>query len=210
MRANSRLGGWATSAECLTSRMAGLSQETSAHRHNGIQFRSQNPLRSPQRAAPQLSMPKAAESRQLIAENRKARFDYFIEERYEAGLALQGWEVKAMRAGRAQLQGAYVYLRGGEAFLIGAHLSPLPTASTHVTPDPVRTRKLLLRRSELQGLLGAVERRGYTLVPLELYWKNGRAKVQVGLAKGKKQHDKRAVQKERDWQRDKARLLRAG
>ena len=97
-----------------------------------------------------------------------------------------------------------------EAFLIGAHLSPLPTASTHVTPDPVRTRKLLLKRSELQGLIGAVERRGYTIVPLELYWKNGRAKVQVGLAKGKKQHDKRAVQKERDWQRDKARLLRRG
>jgi SsrA-binding protein len=144
----------------------------------------------------------------LIAENRKARFDYFIEERYEAGLVLQGWEVKAMRAGRAQLKEAYVYLRGGEAFLIGAHLSPLPAASTHVTPDPVRTRKLLLHHSELQGLIGAVERRGYTLVPLELYWKDGRAKLQVGLAKGKKQHDKRAVEKERDWQRDKARLLR--
>ena len=155
-------------------------------------------------------MTKDAQSPRLIAENRKARFDYFIEERYEAGLALQGWEVKAMRAGRAQLQEAYVYLRGGEAFLIGAHLSPLPTTSTHVTPDPVRTRKLLLRHSELQGLIGAVERRGYTLVPLELYWKNGRAKVQVGLAKGKKQHDKRAVEKDRDWQRDKARVLRRG
>jgi SsrA-binding protein len=155
-------------------------------------------------------MTKEPAAPRLIAENRKARFDYFIEERYEAGLSLQGWEVKAMRAGRAQLKEAYVYLRGGEAFLIGAHLSPLPSASTHVAPDPVRTRKLLLRRSELQGLIGAVERRGYTLVPLELYWKNGRAKLQLGLAKGKKQHDKRAVEKDRDWQRDRARLLRRG
>jgi SsrA-binding protein len=144
----------------------------------------------------------------LIAENRKARFDYFIEDRYEAGLALQGWEVKAMRAGRAQLKESYVYLRGGEAFLIGSHISPLPTASTHIQTDPVRTRKLLLHHSELQHLIGSVERRGYTLVPLELYWKNGRAKIQVGLAKGKKQHDKRATEKDRDWQRDKARLLR--
>jgi SsrA-binding protein len=153
-------------------------------------------------------MAKAAETPHLIAENRKARFDYFIEDRFEAGLALQGWEVKAMRAGRAQLKEAYVYLRGGEAFLFGAHLSPLPTTSTHVAADPVRTRKLLLHHSELQRLIGAVERRGYTLVPLELYWKNGRAKLQLGLAKGKKQHDKRAVEKERDWQRDKARLMR--
>ena len=147
-------------------------------------------------------------SSRLIAENRKARFDYFIEERYEAGLALQGWEVKAMRAGRAQLKEAYVYLRGGEAFLIGAHISPLASTSTHLIADPVRTRKLLLHHSELNGLIGAVERKGFTLVPLELYWKHGRAKLQIGLAKGKKQHDKRAVEKERDWQRDKARLLR--
>ena len=146
----------------------------------------------------------------LIAENRKARFDYFIEERYEAGLALQGWEVKAMRAGRAQLKEAYVYLRGGEAFLIGAHISPLPSTSSHVVADPARTRKLLLHQSELSGLIGAVERKGYTLVPLELYWKSGRAKLAVGLAKGKKQHDKRAVEKNRDWQRAKARLLRRG
>lgn len=149
-------------------------------------------------------------SSRLIAENRKARFDYFIEERYEAGIALQGWEVKSMRAGRAQLKEAYVYLRGAEAFLIGAHLSPLPSTSSHVLADPVRTRKLLLHRSELSGLIGAVERRGYTLVPLELYWKHGRAKISIGLAKGKKRHDKRAVEKERDWQRDKARLLRRG
>ncbi|HEY8054002.1 MAG: SsrA-binding protein SmpB [Steroidobacterales bacterium] len=155
-------------------------------------------------------MTKTNDSSRLIAENRRARFDYFIEERYEAGLALEGWEVKAMRAGRAQLAEAYVYLRGGEAFLIGAHLTPLRTTSTHVAADPVRTRKLLLHYSELQGLIGAVERRGYTIVPLELYWKNGRAKLQVGLAKGKKQHDKRAVEKDRDWQRNKARLLRRG
>jgi SsrA-binding protein len=146
----------------------------------------------------------------LIAENRKARFDYFIEERYEAGLALQGWEVKALRAGRAQLTEAYVYLRNGEAFLIGAHFTPLAAASTHVQADPVRTRKLLLNRSELSHLVGAVERRGYTIVPLELYWKNGRAKLRIGLAKGKKQHDKRATEKDRDWQRAKARLLRRG
>jgi SsrA-binding protein len=155
-------------------------------------------------------MARADAPQRLIAENRKARFDYFIEERYEAGLALEGWEAKAMRAGRAQLAEAYIYLRNGEAFLIGAHLTPLSSASTHVTADPVRTRKLLLHRHELQHLVGAVERRGFTLVPLELYWKNGRAKVQVGLAKGKKQHDKRATEKDRDWQRDKARLLRRG
>src|ERR1700741_4976995 len=155
-------------------------------------------------------MTKEPAAPRLIAENRKARFDYFIEERYEAGLALQGWEVKAMRAGRAQLKEAYVYLRGGEAFLIGAHLAPLPSASTHIVTDPVRTRKLLLHHSELQGLIGAVERKGYTLVPLELYWKNGRAKLSVGLAKGKKQHDKRAVEKDRDWTRDKARVLKRG
>lgn len=155
-------------------------------------------------------MPAPDTERRLIAENRKARFDYFIEERYEAGLVLRGWEVKSLRAGRAQLKEAYVFLRGAEAFLFGAHFSPLASASSHVVADPVRTRKLLLHRSELSGLIGAVERRGYTLVPLELYWKDGRAKVQIGLAKGKKQHDKRAVEKERDWQRDKARLLRRG
>jgi SsrA-binding protein len=155
-------------------------------------------------------MAKAETSQRLIAENRRARFDYFIEDRYEAGLALQGWEVKAMRAGRAQLSEAYVYVRGGEAFLIGAHITPLKTTSTHVVADPVRTRKLLLHKSELERLIGAVERRGYTLVPLDLHWKNGRAKLEMGLAKGKKQHDKRATEKERDWQRDKARLLRRG
>ena len=143
-----------------------------------------------------------------IAENRKARHDYFIEDRYEAGLSLMGWEVKSMRAGRAQLKESYVYLRNGEAYLLGAHISPLNSASTHVATDPTRTRKLLLKRSEIDHLVGAVEREGYTLVPLELYWKRGRAKLRVGLAKGKKQHDKRATDKDRDWQRDKARILR--
>src|SRR5438477_5411502 len=138
-------------------------------------------------------MTKEPQAPRLIAENRKARFEYFIEERYEAGMSLEGWEVKAMRAGRAQLKEAYVYLRGGEAFLIGAHLARLPTASTHVQPDPVRTRKLLLRRTELQGLIGAVERRGSTLVPPEPYWKNGRAQRQLGLAKAKEPHDQGAA-----------------
>ena len=145
-----------------------------------------------------------------IAQNKKALHDYFIEERYEAGMVLEGWEAKAIRAGRVQLKDAYVLIRGSEIYMVGGHVSALPTASTHVNPDPVRTRKLLLHHSELNGLIGAVERKGYTLVPLELYWKHGRAKLQIGLAKGKKQHDKRAVEKERDWQRDKARLLRRG
>jgi SsrA-binding protein len=144
----------------------------------------------------------------LIAENRKARHEYFIEDRYEAGLELAGWEVKSLRAGRAQLAEAYVFVRNGEVFLTGAHISPLNSASTHVTADPTRTRKLLLNRSEIDRLVGAVERAGYTLVPLELFWKNGRAKLRIGLAKGKKQHDKRATEKERDWARDKARVLR--
>jgi SsrA-binding protein len=144
----------------------------------------------------------------LIAENSRARFDYFIEERYEAGIALKGWEVKSLRAGKAQLAEGYVVVRGGELELIGAHFAPLNSASTHVVADPTRTRKLLLHRAEIDRLIGAVERSGYTLVPLELYWKNGRAKLRVGLAKGKKQHDKRATEKDRDWQRDRSRLMR--
>ncbi|HEX2584394.1 MAG TPA: SsrA-binding protein SmpB [Steroidobacteraceae bacterium] len=143
-----------------------------------------------------------------IAENRKARHDYFIESTYETGMVLQGWEVKSLRAGRAQLKESYVFLKNGEAFLYGAHISALPTASTHIIPDPIRTRKLLLNRAELSGLIGAVERKGYTLVPLELYWKTGKAKLRIGLAKGKQAHDKRASEKDRDWQRDKARLMR--
>jgi SsrA-binding protein len=154
-------------------------------------------------------MAKDSKENALIAENRRARHDYFIEERYEAGLMLMGWEVKSMRAGKAQLAEAYVVIRGSEVWLIGAHVSPLSSASTHVITDPTRSRKLLLNRAEIDKLIGAVERAGYTLVPLELYWKNGRAKVRIGLAKGKKQHDKRASEKDRDWQRDKARLMRA-
>ncbi|ROR32070.1 SsrA-binding protein SmpB [Inmirania thermothiophila] len=145
----------------------------------------------------------------VIAVNKKARHDYFIEERLEAGIALEGWEVKALRAGRIQLKESYVLVRGGEAFLFGAHISPLPSASTHVEPDPRRTRKLLLHRAELNRLIGAVERRGYTLVPLSMYWKRGRAKVEIALAKGKKLHDKRATLRERDWQRERQRLLKA-
>jgi SsrA-binding protein len=144
-----------------------------------------------------------------IAVNRKARFDYFIEERYEAGISLLGWEVKSMRAGKAQIAEAYVYLRDGEAFLFGAHIHALNSASTHVNTDPTRTRKLLLTRRQLDHLVGAVERRGYTLVPLDLHWKDGRAKLEIGLAKGKKQHDKRATDKDRDWQRDKSRIMKA-
>lgn len=149
-----------------------------------------------------------ADTNPTIAENRQARHEYFIEETYEAGMSLQGWEVKSMRAGRVQLKEAYVFLKNAEAFLYGAHVSALPTASTHVIPDPIRTRKLLLNRAELSRLVGAVERKGYTLVPLEMYWKAGRAKLRIGLAKGKKEHDKRATSKDRDWQREKSRLMK--
>ena len=143
-----------------------------------------------------------------IALNKKARHDYFIEDNYECGVVLEGWEVKSLRAGRAQLTESYVHLRDGEAYLLGAHISPLSTASTHVNPDPTRTRKLLLHRGELDRLIGAVERKGFTLVPLALYWSKGRVKLDIGLAKSKKQHDKRATQKDRDWQRQKARILK--
>jgi SsrA-binding protein len=144
----------------------------------------------------------------LIAENRQARHEYFIEEHYEAGISLQGWEVKSMRAGRVQLKEAYVFVKNVEAYLYGAHISALPTASTHVIPDPIRTRKLLLNKAELNKLASAVDRKGYTLVPLELYWKAGRVKLKVGLAKGKKDHDKRETSKDRDWQREKSRLMK--
>ncbi len=147
-------------------------------------------------------------SENVIAVNRRARHDYFIEDRLEAGLVLEGWEVKSMREGRAQLAEAYVNLRKGEAWLVGAHFSPLNTVSTHITADPTRSRKLLLNRHELDRLTGAVERKGFTLVPLNLHWHKGRAKLDVGLAKGKKQHDKRADQKDRDWQRQKERILK--
>ena len=144
-----------------------------------------------------------------IAVNKKAFHDYYVQEDYEAGVALQGWEVKSLRAGRIQLKESYVVVRDGEAYLFGAHISALQSASTHVQPDPIRTRKLLLHRAELNRLIGAVERKGFTLVPLSMYWIRGRAKLKIGLAKGKKDFDKRATEKDRDWQRDKARLLRA-
>lgn len=143
-----------------------------------------------------------------VALNRKARHDYFIEERFEAGLSLEGWEVKSMRAGRVNIQESYVTIKDGEAWLIGAHISPLTTASTHVTPNPTRSRKLLLHRNELNRLVGSVEREGYTLIPLDIHWTRGRAKLEIGLAKGKKMHDKRADKRDRDWARDKQRLLK--
>ena len=143
-----------------------------------------------------------------IVDNRKAFHDYFIEERYEAGIALEGWEVKAIRAGRANVAEAYVMVRGAELYLIGAHVSPLPTASTHITPDPTRTRKLLLHAEEIRRLIGKVEQRGYTLVPLNLHFSKGRIKLDVGLGRGKLKHDKRATEREKEWNREKQRLLR--
>ncbi|HYC35487.1 MAG TPA: SsrA-binding protein SmpB [Usitatibacter sp.] len=143
-----------------------------------------------------------------IVENKKAFHDYFVEERYEAGLVLEGWEVKAIRAGRANIKEAYVVLKGAEPFIIGMHVSALPEASTHVKPDPTRSRKLLLNAEEIRKLIGKVEQRGYTLVPLDLHYSKGRVKLQVGLAKGKKQYDKRDTEKERDWQREQQRLMR--
>ena len=143
-----------------------------------------------------------------IVDNKKAFYDYFIEERYEAGLVLEGWEVKSIRAGRVQLKEAYVTLMGAEPFVIGMHVSPLPTASTHVHPDPTRSRKLLLNAEEIRKLIGKIEQRGYTMVPLDLHYSKGRVKLQIGLAKGKKQYDKRETDKERDWQREQQRLLR--
>ncbi|MGD2136785.1 MAG: SsrA-binding protein SmpB [Gammaproteobacteria bacterium] len=143
-----------------------------------------------------------------IALNKKARHDYFIEDRFEAGLALQGWEVKSLRAGGVQLTEAYILIKDNQAWLFGVHIRPLASTSTHTTPDPARTRRLLLHRRELDRLVGAVERKGYTLIPLALYWKHGLAKLEIALARGKHSHDKRAAAKERDWQREKQRLLR--
>jgi len=152
----------------------------------------------------------SSEATGTIALNRRARHDYTIEDKFEAGLVLEGWEVKSLRAGRVQLAEGYVLIKDGEAWLFGAHISALPTASSHVHPDATRTRKLLLNRAELNKLIGSVERKGYTLVPLNLHWKRGRAKLEIGLAKGKKTHDKRATEKERDWQREKQRIMKHG
>jgi len=143
-----------------------------------------------------------------IIDNRKAFHDFFIEEKIEAGLVLEGWEVKAIRAGRANIKESYVLVRNGELFLLGMHITALISASTHVKPDPVRTRKLLLHAQQIDRLIGQVEREGYALIPLDLHYSKGRIKATIGLAKGKKQHDKREVEKKRDWDREKARLMR--
>lgn len=144
-----------------------------------------------------------------IAQNKKAFHDYFIEEKHEAGLVLEGWEVKAIRDGRVQLKEAYVIIQRGEIYLIGCHITPLGAASTHIRPDSTRTRKLLLHSEEIAKLIGKVERAGYTLVPLDMHFTRGRVKVEIGLAKGKKQYDKREAEKERDWEREKGRIMRA-
>lgn len=144
-----------------------------------------------------------------IVLNKKAKHEYFIQERFEAGLVLEGWEVKSLREGRVQINESYVMIKNNEAFLFGCLITPLPTASTHIHPDPTRTRKLLLSRQELDKLIGLVERKGFTLVPTALYWKKGFAKAEIGLAKGKQLHDKRATEKERDWSRDKQRIMKA-
>lgn len=143
-----------------------------------------------------------------ITTNKKAFHDFFIEEKYEAGIVLEGWEVKAIRAGRVQVKEAYVVVKNGEIWLLGMHITPLSEASTHVHPDPVRTRKLLLHEREISKLIGKVERAGYTLVPVDLHYTRGRVKAEIGLAKGKKQHDKRATEQERDWKREKERLMK--
>lgn len=145
-----------------------------------------------------------------IVVNRKARFEYFIEEEYEAGLVLQGWEIKSLRAGKVNLSDAHVIVKYGEAFLLGAQINPLPTASTHLHPDSLRTRKLLLNRRELNVLIGSVERQGYTLIPISLYWKRNNVKMRVALAKGKKSHDKRETVKDRDWARAHSRIMKKG
>ncbi len=145
-----------------------------------------------------------------IAVNKRARFEYHIEERIEAGIALEGWEVKALREGRVQFADSYVLLKDNEAWLFGCQINPLPTASTHINPDPTRTRKLLLHRREIDRLVGAVDRRGYTVVPTAMYWSRGRAKVEIGMARGKRQHDKRKSEKDRDWERQKGRIMKRG
>ena len=154
------------------------------------------------------SKKKSKTNNNTIATNRQATHDYFVEERFEAGLVLQGWEVKSLREGRIQLKESYVLIKQGEAWLSGAHVSPLLSASTHVVPDNIRSKKLLLHKRELSRLIGAVERKGYTLIPLSMYWVRGRAKIEIGLAKGKQLHDKRATSKERDWQREKSRIMK--
>ncbi|MFA5731094.1 MAG: SsrA-binding protein SmpB [Acidithiobacillus sp.] len=145
-----------------------------------------------------------------IALNREAKHEYFIEERFEAGMVLQGWEVKSLRANRLTLKDSYIIVKNAELWLLGAHISPLLTASTHINPDPTRTRKLLMHREQINRMIGSVERKGFTIVPLAMYWKQGRAKVEIALVKGKQEHDKRATVKDREWQRDKSRIMKGG
>jgi SsrA-binding protein len=161
-----------------------------------------NPYNAP------MSKKKPKISDNTIAVNKKARHDFFIEDDFEAGMVLEGWEVKSLRAGKVQIRDSHVFVKNGEAWLSNATITPLQTASTHIKPEPTRIRKLLLHRKELSTLIGAVERKGYTLVPLSMYWIRGRAKIKIGLAKGKQKHDKRATEKERDWNREKQRVLK--
>ena len=155
-----------------------------------------------------MSKDKQSGGGKTIALNKRARHDYSIDERFEAGIALEGWEVKSLRAGKVQIVESYILLKDNEAFLFGALITPLPTASTHISPEPQRSRKLLLHRTELNRLIGAVERKGFALVPTALYWKNGKVKLELGVARGKKSHDKREAEKDRDWQRQKAQIMR--
>jgi SsrA-binding protein len=157
-----------------------------------------------------MSKAKKTANSNTIATNKRARFEYHLEDDFEAGLALEGWEVKALRDGRAQIAESYVGLKSGEVYLYGAHFTPLLSASTHITPNPTRERKLLLHRFQISRLIGATERKGYTIVPINLYWSRGRVKLKIALAKGKKLHDKRASIKERDWKREQARVLKGG
>ena len=161
-----------------------------------------NPYNAP------MSKKKPKISDNTIAINKKARHDFFIEDDFEAGMVLEGWEVKSLRAGKVQIRDSHVFVKNGEAWLSNATITPLQTASTHIKPEPTRIRKLLLHRKELSTLIGAVDRKGYTLVPLSMYWIRGRAKIKIGLAKGKQKHDKRATEKERDWNREKQRVLK--
>lgn len=153
---------------------------------------------------------KSSNNSNSIVVNKRARFDYSIEDTYEAGLALMGWEVKSLRAGKVQLADSYVFLKNGEAWLNGAHISPLQTASTHVVAEPVRARKLLLNKRELARLFAATEQKGYTCIALSLYWKGSNVKCEIALAKGKKEHDKRSTEKDRDWGRQKQRIMGRG
>lgn len=153
-------------------------------------------------------MSKQKRSDNTIALNKKTNHEYFIEERFEAGVCLEGWEVKSLRAGKIQLVDSYILIKNNEAWLLGTQIPPLLSASTHINPDPQRTRKLLLHRKQIDKLIGATQRQGYTVVPTKMYWTRGKVKIEIGLAKGKKQHDKRATEKERDWKRDQARLIR--